>query len=90
METLDVAGVFSPVPWVSLAEGSQITATQPPDTPCTLTLAACECGCNSRMNFVPGCLFLEHAGVTFSLHIHFYDNSGANCGAINSSSLSFW
>ena len=27
------------------------------------------------MNFVPGRVFLERAGVTFSLYIHFYDNS---------------
>lgn len=64
-----MAGIVSSVPWVSLAERSQITAIQSP------TLAARECSGNSCMNFVLGCVFLERAGVTFSLHIHFYDNS---------------
>lgn len=39
--------------------------------------SGCEtvCGDNAYVNFVPGCVFLERARVTFSLYIYFYDNS---------------
>lgn len=72
-----VSGVeFSTEPKSSLAQ--HVSSKLSPDHgyPDSLGFGCESVRCdNAGMNFVPGCVFLERARVTFSFYIYFYDNS---------------